>query len=189
MSGLDLVTPGAEPVSLALAKLHCHVDSDDENTLIEAYISMARSHVEGFIKASLLPTVWRYRIDGGFPCAIELPIGPVVSNAALEIKYVDDAGVLQTLAPANYQVSLGDVAVIRPAYGLTWPSTRCQMDAVQVTFTGGWANEVSIPPPLRAGVLFMVAQLYANREPVVVGVSAAEIPLTLRTLLLPHVRA
>lgn len=63
------------------------------------------------------------------------------------------------------------------------------MDAVQVTFTAGWADEGSIPPPLRAGVLYMVAQLHANREPVVLGESVAEIPLTLRNLLLPHVRA
>jgi uncharacterized phiE125 gp8 family phage protein len=188
VAGLDLVTPSAEPVSLDLAKLHCRVDHDDEDPLITAYISMARYHVEGFVKASLLPTVWRYRIDEGFPREIRLPTGPVLSAAALEIKYVDDAGVLQTLAPSSYQSSLGDTAIIRPAYGEIWPSTRCQMDAVQITFTAGWANVETLPAPLRSGVLLMIGQLYANREPVAFGVSVAEIPHTIRDLLLPHVR-
>jgi uncharacterized phiE125 gp8 family phage protein len=189
MAGLDLVTPPAsEPITLAEAKAHLRVDHADEDTLIEAYIAGARSSVEAVLKASLLETVWQYRIDGGFPREIRLPIGPVLTTNGLAVTYVDGAGAVQTLDPASYQASLGSTAVIRPAYALVWPVTRPELDAVRVTFRAGWPAAADLPAAVRAALLLMIGHLYANREAVIPAGALTELPLGVHNLLMPFVR-
>lgn len=41
----------------------------------------------------------------------------------------------------------------------------------------------SIPTPLKQAMLLMIGNLYANREPVAIGVSVAELPLSYRYLV------
>jgi uncharacterized phiE125 gp8 family phage protein len=189
VAGLDLVTPaGGELLALELVKQHLNVDFPDDDALIAAYVAAAMSSVETVLKCSLLPTAWRYRVDGCFPCEIRLPVGPVVTTNGLEIKYIDDAGALQTLAPSLYQMSLGETGVIRPAYGQVWPSTQPVMDAVQVAFHAGFEAADKVPPAIKAALLLTIGHLYANREATVIGVSAQELPLGARNLLMPFVR-
>ncbi len=189
MAGLDLVTPAAAtPVELDRAKLHLRVDGADEDSLIGAYVAAATSSVEAFLKSSLLLTEWRCRIDHAFPYEIRLPVGPVLTAEGLQVKYIDDAGVLQTLDPSIYQASLGETGVIRPAYGQVWPSTQPVMDAVQVTFKAGWDDAEKVPAAIVAALLLTAGHLYANRESTVVGVAAQELPLGVKNLLMPFAR-
>ena len=44
------------------------------------------------------------------------------------------------------------------------------------------------PSPLKVAVLMFAAQLYRNREPVVVGVSVAAIPYALEVMVKPYVK-
>lgn len=44
-------------------------------------------------------------------------------------------------------------------------------------------NGGSLPPSVMHAMLMMVGNLYANREPVTVGVSSAEMPLSYRYLI------
>jgi uncharacterized phage protein (predicted DNA packaging) len=43
-----------------------------------------------------------------------------------------------------------------------------------------------LPKPLYQAILMMVGHLYANREPVLIGVSCVKIPFTLEYLLYPY---
>ena len=54
-----LTAPTVEPVSLAEAKLHCRVDTTDENTLLSALIVAAREYVEQVTGRALITRTYR----------------------------------------------------------------------------------------------------------------------------------
>ncbi|MDP2026444.1 hypothetical protein [Sulfuriferula sp.] len=100
--------------------------------------------------------------------AIMLPFPPLATVDS--IQYLDPAGVLQTLPPANYIVDTNsEPGRVVPAIGYAWPSTRLQINAVTVKFTVGYgATETSVPEGIRSWMLLMIATLYENRELVAV---------------------
>lgn len=179
--------PQSEPFTPAQAKAHLEVEHSDDDAMIDAFVAAARSSVEAVLKASLLPTVWTYKTDG-FPLEIRLPVGPVLDASLVVVKYIDDAGVEQTLATDDYQVSVGETGVIRAAYGKTWPSTRPEMDAVRVQFTAGWASADDVPRAILAALRLMMGHLYEHREAVNIGNITSELPLAYRNLLVPFIR-
>jgi hypothetical protein len=60
---------------------------------------------------------------------------------------------------------------IVPNYGVVWPQTRCQPEAVTVLFTCGYSADPDlVPKALIAAIKLKVADLYAiGRESAVVG--------------------
>lgn len=160
-------------VSLADVKAQCRVDVADDDALLTAMILAATDEAEHLMRRAVLTQQWRLTLDSFFDQAgAALNSGNVielrpVSVASVEsVKYVDTAGVLQTLPNTEYQTSLGSQlhARLAPAYGKSWPSTRGQMDAVQVDFTCGWAAAANVPPAIKQWVLMRVAAYYDNRE-------------------------
>lgn len=103
---------------------------------------------------------------------IDVPKPPLLS--VVSITYVDTSGVTQTWDPTLYQVHkpYGPTAhrgKIRPAFGVSWPVTRDQMDALVVQFTAGYGTTgASVPQPLRRAILMIAGDLYENREATVV---------------------
>ena len=154
------ITTPTEPVTLAEAKLHLRgVDDTAEDALITALISAARETCEDRIEGTIPVTGWRLTLDA-FPDAIKLPRGPVASVES--VKYLDAAGVEQTLSPLDYLVDTASMqGYIVPAYGKAWPDTRGQINAVTVEYTAGSA---SAPHALKAWMLLAIGEMFANRE-------------------------
>lgn len=160
-----ITAPGSACVDLATAKAQCRVDLADDDALITAMILAASDEAEHLLRRAILPQQWRLSLDCFVIQTIELHRPPV--TAVDSVKYVDSAGVQQTLvAGTDYQVSLGHplFARLAPAYGKSWPSTRAQLDAVEIDFTAGWANAGAVPPAIKQWVLMRVAAYYDNRE-------------------------
>ena len=89
---------------------------------------------------------------------ILLPISPLISVDS--IKYIDPAGVQQTLLSSTYKVdTVSEPARILPAFGKSWPTTRQEINSVEVTFTAGIAPTVStqdlalIPFGIKAAII------------------------------------
>lgn len=174
------VAPEAPPVSLSEARLWLRLDGDAEDLLIDQLLTDATDYIEGpdGIGLAMAEQTWTYSLDA-FPSEIRIPLGPVL--AVSSITYVDTDGAQQTLDPAEYQVDTsGRTARIRPAYGRSWPSTRGDMNAVVVTFTAGFDQ---VPGDLKRALFLLVGHWYVNREAVVTGPSAAEIPLAVEAIL------
>jgi hypothetical protein len=97
-----------------------------------------------------------------------------LTGSTVGVTYVDTAGVLQTWDPSQYQVHAprgprAPRGKIQPAYGISWPVTRDQLDAVKVSFVCGYgATGDSVPQLLRRAVGLATADLYENREGTVV---------------------
>lgn len=184
MSLITTDAPTVEPLSVGEVQSWCKATESAEAETIEMLISEARAHVEGWINRALATQTLAARWDG-FPCwTITLERPPVQSITS--IQYVDTDGVTQTLSPSLYLTDLhSSPARITPAYGEVWPSARCQMNAVTVTYVTGYASAAAVPGPIRRGMALLVAHWFENREAVLVGPSAIEMPMSVRDLIMP----
>lgn len=188
--GLRLtVAPTVEPVTIAEAKAGITVEHEIDDKLIGRLIRTARDHVERVTWRQLCPATYQLRLRE-FPCAgILLPRPPLIYGEAddLEITYFDENNEPQTLDPERYQVDQDlEPATIEPAWGTDWPSTYDRPGAVTVTFQAGYASAAAVPESLREAVVKLVGHWYANREAIVTGTIASELPLMVAALVAPY---
>lgn len=156
-----VVTPSAPSIDLDLVKAHLRVDHDDDDTLIQAYIDAACSHIDGphgWLDRAVWPQTLELR-QNVFCGPIRLPYGP--ATAVTSIKYVDPDGAEQTLSSADY-VLTNDGAVDL-AYDASWPNLRGDAEGVRIRYVAGF---VTLPSAIQSAVLLMVGDFYANRETV-----------------------
>jgi uncharacterized phiE125 gp8 family phage protein len=180
------VAPAAEPVSVAEAKEHLRVDDTSNDTLIGVLIAAARESVEGMTGRALVTQTWRLTLDA-FPCdtLIRLPRPNLLTVTS--VAYVDENGDPQTWDSANYVVDTASLpGALRLAYDVDWPTTRTQPNAVTITYTAGYGLAAAVPSAIKAAVLLMVGDLFANREGQIVGTIVAANP-TVAALLAPYV--
>lgn len=159
-----LVTPPAEQViTLAEAKDHLRVDSDDEDTLITAIVQAATDYLDGYngvLGRCLVTQTWRQ----DFPCwyhTLPLPF-PTASDVA--VAYDDADGNAQTVAGAYVAGTVGGPVVSFPA---SFSQGSLQADnaaPVRVTFASGYGAADDVPWSIKAAILLHVGTLYQYRE-------------------------
>lgn len=180
--------PAVEPVTLAEAKLHLRVTQSGEDTLISALIKAAREYAEGVLNRALIDQTWDLYLDA-FPgeCdgyVLKVPMSPLKS--VTYVKYLDEAGVQQTLSASLYAVDItSEPGRIYPAYQQVWPTLRTgALGAVVVRFVAGYgADGTFVPESIKAAIRLAVAHWYENREDTVVGTIVSKLPLGVDALL------
>jgi len=199
-ASLVVVTaPTAEPITRDEAKLHLRVTGTDDDAYIDGLITAARVLEEKIQNRAFLTTTFRMQLDS-FPDlpnatlkfftptysvesylarAISLMSGPLrlfrsPCQSVTSIKYLDNNGVLQTLAqnPApglpGYIVDTdSEPARIAPANNLPWPVTQAIQSAVQVLYIAGYgATGASVPETTKHAIKLRIGQFYENRVPI-----------------------
>lgn len=178
MSQFDL-TPDALPdwsavLPIATVRAHLRVDGLDEDGLLEIYRDSALDLVQSYTMKSLVSTAftWRGRFPGGRG-AVTLGVAPV--NDVTSIGWTDSAGAAQTASAA--MVILGAHVRLNLAPGETWPADVAEGDApVEIKFNAGY-QAGQIPRPLLQAALLLIGQMYTNRDAVITGTIATELPL------------
>lgn len=160
--------PEEEPVTVAEAKLAAKIDADitEDDTLVAEWITAAREMFEKRLGQAFVETAFLLYLDR-FPCnrggLIELPRWPLVEVS--QIRYVDADGDWQTLADDLYQVdAVSRPGRLMPAYGELWPSTRCQMNAVEISFSAGEADAAAVPKRIKQAIYLAVGYWNENRS-------------------------
>jgi uncharacterized phiE125 gp8 family phage protein len=163
MATLKITDAIVEPVTLAEAKLHLRVDHNAEDTLITALITATRQAAEFRCQRTLLQTTWELTQDT-FTDALRLQYPRIIAVAS--VKYLDDTGVLQTLADTEYLVDTdSEPGYVVPAYGKAWPGTLDQINAVKVRYTAGYGTTADkVPAPIKQWMLLHIGHYYRNRE-------------------------
>jgi len=186
------VEPSAEPVSLAEARNHLRVDLNDDDLLINRAIAAAREYAEQQSGRQLVTATWKLVVDR-FPSADEsvgcfyrggfiLPRSPL--RSVTSIVYVDTSGNQQTLDAGGYLVATTMCpGRVTPAYGMSWPTARRQLESVQVTYESGYGGASAVPARAKNAILLLVELLYEFRSPVISGTIATKIPWTLDSML------
>lgn len=162
---LKLITAATTyPITLAEAKLHCRVDSTDDDALIEALITAATEMCEQQTGRAIMAQTWELTLDA-FPDAFELTRVPVQSVTSL--KYYDADGVQQTLSNTLYSLDTADEygwGYVVPVYAGAWPTSRDQINAVALRYVAGYADAASVPEGLKQWIKLMLSTMYDNRE-------------------------
>jgi uncharacterized phiE125 gp8 family phage protein len=176
---LKLVTPPEiEPVTLAEALAHCHVDEGVEDTWFTAIIRAARENCENFQWRAYISQGFELSIDGLPQMPIELPRAPLISVDS--IKVYDNKNVETTMALSDFFVDDSEPARIVFAYGKAWPSiTPREIGTVKIAFTAGYAQG-RVPTTVKQAMLLFIGHAYENRSGEV-----AELPRAYYDLLRP----
>jgi len=165
-----LTAPTVQPVTLADVKLNAVIEHNDDDVLVDSYIEAATKYIEAMTELSLVRRKLRMYFNS-FCDEFELTGGPV--QVIDQIQYVDIDGVTQTVSASDYTYE-AEENIVRTAYGVTWPSSRYQSNAVWVDYWAGYYTQTSpessidlisdIPRPLRQAITMLASELYRNRE-------------------------
>ena len=149
-----------EPVTLDEIKAHLDVARDDQDDMLAAMGVAAREWVENYTGL----TLGENTVTQVFDCFAKvgnLLVWPVGDNPVVTVDYIDAAGNPATITAARlWRVTRP--ARVMPPLGMTWPTDVT--GAVAVTVPG-------VPGSLKAAILLMVGDLYANRETGITGVT------------------
>ncbi|WP_296741432.1 hypothetical protein [Mesorhizobium sp.] len=162
---LVLVTaPSAEPLTAAEAKARLGIGAEVSDDVMNAFIKAARQTIDGWsgwLGRALVRQTWKMILDR-FPsdCGgeITIPLPPTLDIA--EIKYFDVDGAEQTIEAPGYFLLPGEPGRLYPAIGSTWPHTKRQPGAVEISFIAGFGAAGSdVPEPIRNAIVLMVSNL------------------------------
>jgi len=164
-------------INLETAKLHCKVDIDDDDALLEIYIKAALSYCEKYTGQVLYNRSETYDFDS-FSNMLEIPLNPV--DSVTNILYQDPEGADQTLESFRL---VGNR--IYPAIGEVFPSIAVP-SKVMVTVTLGDMDPLEVPEEIQSAQLLLIGHWYENREAVVVGTISGQLPFAVKALLDLH---
>lgn len=185
-------------VTLQQAKDHLNVDDSDHDSKIQMLVDAAVQYLDGprgILGRQLAPAAYRLEMALFPPGPLCLPMAPTISVDA--ITYLDETGVRVTLDPEEYRVvglgsTEGATVVLDQVAGVVWPAVQAGQDpdTVTVEFRAGFENLDSpsgpnVPEPIRHAVLLMVGDWYDHRASSVIGTTAAEVPISAKSLIAP----
>lgn len=108
------------------------------------------------------------RPDGKTGFELYLDHSPLASVSS--VVYIDANGATQALDKSAYKVDVvSSPGRLMPAYGTTWPTTRNEINAVEVTYTAGYGDPDKVPEPIKSWIKMRVGAMYENREEMATG--------------------
>ena len=190
---LQLVTADETfPLTLEQVKQHLGITLQDDDTrlmlMLEAATSWAEQAVRGGI--ALRTQTWDL-VMPDFPGAqngrarVTFPKPPLQSVTT--VKYLNASSVLTTLtADTDFKVytDFRREGFIEPMPDLFWPTVRDQReDGVQIRFIAGHATNTLVPANVKQAMLLTIGHWNENRESVVTGTIAQNIPQSATMLI------
>lgn len=176
MSILTPLDPIAGDTILPMEEARAHLNLTESDTYHDTALAASRdaaiAWAEGYTGLSLLARRFRWTTEG-FSSFIYLPRGPIVSVDTLVYRATD--GVDAALDETEWYLATDRLMA---AHGTYWPHG----DHVRIEFTAGLDDATQIPADLLAAVKLYMGHLFMNREAVVTGTIATEIPLGVRDL-------
>lgn len=178
------IAPTVEPITVADLETHSRLGSGYIASLSETaaagiFIAAVRQRCEAITRRQLINATWDLILDGfpGGRTPIEIPLPPLQSITS--ITYMDTDGATRTLSSSLYRVIGSESAPITPKcqpgkvltiVGEVWPATQEDIETVTIRFTCGYgAAGAAVPEGIKNWILLNVANLWENRETVIIG--------------------
>lgn len=166
----------------AEAKDFLKVDTTADDTLIDSLIKAATQSCQIFTNRYFLDTRVTQYSDNWFEF-YRLYKSPVI--AITHVKYYDTNDTLQTLASSNYILdNISQPARIGISIDGTLPNLADRINAVEVKYSVGYGfTSDDVPEGIKQAVLITIGNWYENRQTVITGRTATELPLSSQYLL------
>lgn len=132
--------------------------------MLTMLIQAARQHAEQELRRKLVTqTLDAYFHEFPHDSHRRFYLPPLQSVTS--ITYLDIDGVEQTLAASQYVVDAVSIpARIEPAYGVVWPSSRDQVNAIKVRFVAGYGAASAVPACIKNWMLMRIKTLWDQRD-------------------------
>lgn len=183
MRAYKVVTPAtSNPITLTEAKTHLKVDTTADDTFITNLIKSATSSAQEYTNRFFIATTIQ-QVGDKWEDISNLLKSPVAS--VTNIKYVDTSGSLQTLNTDVYFVDdVNKPARIGLKPNQSFPEIIDRLNAVQVNYVVGIAaGPDEVDEGIRQALLLTIGNWYQNRQAVVTGTIATELPMNAKFLL------
>ena len=177
----------ANPVTLSDAQAHLRLGTLDaaEEAELTSMITSATEMAESYCNRS-----WRSgsktALFTRFPLSEVQPI--VITDlvqSITSIGYYDASHTASTFSDFRV-VNIGGRSDIYPAFGKYWPTDSNELPH-NITVTAVVGDESSVPSSVKNAILLMTADLYENRENVVVGtIVSSMVSMTSKSLMHPY---
>lgn len=183
--------PTEEPITRASFKEHARISINDDDEYIDSLIVTVRKQVEQITGRALVTQTWiLYLPDWPAGDFIKIPYPPLQSVTS--VKYRDSDYTEYTMDSGDYRV-LTNVEPGRVAldYGAVWPSETLigNSEAIYIEFVAGYGDDrTDVPEDIRHACMMLVSHYYEMREPLLVGMTVNEVPMTVNRLLADHRR-
>ena len=183
MRAFKVVTAAtSNPITLTEAKTHLKVDTTADDTFITNLIKSATSSAQEYTNRFFIATTIQ-QVGDKWEDISNLLKSPVAS--VTNIKYVDTSGSLQTLSTDVYFVDdVNKPARIGLKPNQSYPEIIDRLNAVQVNYVVGLAaGPDEVDEGIRQALLLTIGNWYQNRQAVVTGTIATELPMNAKFLL------
>tara|TARA_R110000851_G_scaffold271259_1_gene423838 strand:+ start:506 stop:1084 length:579 start_codon:yes stop_codon:yes gene_type:complete len=166
----------------AEAKDFLKVDTTADDTLIDNLVFAATESCQIYTNQYFLKVTLEQYSDN-WDGIYTLYKSPVISIT--HIKYYDSNDTEQTLASSNYILdNVSKPARIGLAVDATLPDLADRINAVHVKYTAGYGTaSTDVPDGIKQAVLLTLGNWYENRQTVITGRTATELPLSSQYLL------
>lgn len=202
MAGLVVVTgPTIEPITVDDVIRHLRLDSDTDESEVEAYIKAAREWCENYTGRAFINRTLRLSIDG--IDEVDIPLwegwktGPDISLrkrdilipkpplfSVTSVTTYDDADNATVFASTKYYVDKArEPGRVFLRNGETWPTALRVSNAVEIVYVAGYgATAGTVPASICFAIKALAAWLYEHRgeEP------PEKLPANLALLLQPY---
>lgn len=182
MKTYQVITPASTyPVSLTEAKSHLKVDTTADDTYITSIIKAATQLSEEYTNRFFIDTV----IDQTCSDFAQLQtLFKSKVSAVAHVKYYDNDNSLQTLSATIYDTQLQyEPSQIQLADDKSFPEITKRNDAVVARYTVGYGSASDVPEIIKQAILLTIGNFYQNRNSVVIGRIATELPMNVKWLL------
>lgn len=173
MKIIRLAEPTVEPLTLADAKAHLRVDSNDEDALIGQLISAARARVEDYCNRFFASANFALVYDKMPSGEDALTLPPIGVSAITEIGYTDADGAVELFTAYTFNAERETVTP-----DAEWPDGS----DLRIVVTAGPS---AAPPAIVTAIKLFLGDFYWHREAGIVGASHAENPAAL-SLMQPY---
>lgn len=178
-----ITAPADQLFTLDELKVHCRVDFDNDDEMLNALILAAQSFLDGYsgvLGRCLINQTWEQTFPG-FNAVLRLPFGNV---SEYSINYFDEVGDEQSLTAGTELLEDSLSSYVKFLPGVSYPSVSAnRSDPVKIEFVSGYGDAATdIPSAILLVAKMLAAHWYENRE-AVAYTKFEEMPWACRSLI------
>jgi len=170
--------------------LRVPVGETNQDDYLRSLIMISQSRVEEMTNRALTRRTLKIFLDD-WPeeDSIELPYPPLSTGTDAILKYVDVDSSSITLSSTAYKLdAVSEPGRLMLDYNEDWPSVQLHtVNPISVQYVCGYPGSASgstaVPEQLKHAMKLMIADMYENRESMVVGQTISKIPDAVQSLV------